>query len=167
MTPWTDAGLSPEGLFILLVLYQVKHFLADYPLQGKYMLEKFKDHGWVLPLLAHAAVHGAMTLGIALLAGRYSLALPLAAFDTVIHFTMDRLKAGSRYLGRFQVLSKKEYISLFERYGYYEHLLTGKQAPEEIQRKVRSNTYFWWSLGLDQMVHHLTHYACIWAILFW
>lgn len=46
-------------VFALLIAFQVKHFLADYPLQNRYMLGKFKD-GWAFfwPLMAHAAVHG-------------------------------------------------------------------------------------------------------------
>ena len=29
-------------IYLLLVIYQIKHFLCDYPLQGKFMLGKFK-----------------------------------------------------------------------------------------------------------------------------
>lgn len=31
--------------------------------------------------------------------------------------------------------------------------------------KLQSNKFFWWSLGLDQMVHHLTHYIIIYLII--
>ena len=31
-----------KEIFILLILFQIKHFLCDFPLQGKYMLGKFK-----------------------------------------------------------------------------------------------------------------------------
>lgn len=33
------------------------------------------------------------------------------------------------------------------------------------KRELRGNTLFWNALGLDQMVHHLTHYVCVWQIL--
>lgn len=33
-------------------------------------------------------------------------------------------------------------------------------------KRIKSNTYFWWALGLDQMVHHLTHYVFI-AMIVW
>ena len=39
---------------LLAVIYQVKHFLADYPLQTPYMLQKFKEQDWETPLAAHA-----------------------------------------------------------------------------------------------------------------
>ena len=127
-------------VFALLAAYQLKHFLADYPLQTPYMLGKFKS-GWDFlgPLAAHAWVHALFTLVIAgcygLAVGHpnpHWLALPLAAFDFAAHFAMDRIKAGPRYLGRFKDM----------------------KAPA-----------FWWCLGLDQMVHHFTHYAIIYALV--
>lgn len=118
-------------VFILLVIFQIKHFLADYPFQGKYMLGKFKeDWSFLLPLATHCAVHAAFTLGIALVfrPGVWWLSI----VDFVVHFTMDRIKAGPKYLGRFKNM----------------------QEPK-----------FWWSLGFDQMVHHLTHYFIIYKII--
>src|ERR1700686_5136816 len=97
-------------IFKVLLAYQLKHFLADYPLQSnRYMLGKFLDHGWVKPLLAHVAVHGAGTFLIACLFGRLDLALQLAVFDAGVHFIMDRLKAGRRYMGRWKPLSATEF----------------------------------------------------------
>lgn len=118
-------------IFLLLVIYQFKHFIADFPLQGKYMLGKFKpDWSFFWPLVAHCSVHSAFTLAIVL------CFKPevwwLAIVDGVVHFTMDRIKAGPKYLGRFKDLYSKQ---------------------------------FWWSLGIDQMVHHLTHYYIIFMII--
>jgi hypothetical protein len=149
-----------EWIFILLVIYQAKHFLADYPLQGSYMLGKFKP-GWdfIPHLAAHCAVHGIFTYGIAY-AFRYHDPLSLALIDFSIHFAMDRIKASPRYLGRFKALSGAEYVGLLG-------VLNGisLNAVPEIKKKFRDNTLFWWSLGLDQMVHHLTHYYLIWKII--
>lgn len=128
-------------IFYLLVVYQIKHFLADFPLQGKYMLNKFQP-GWdfLLPLTAHAAIHALFTFIISLSYLFHKtyplmdieLPLKLALLDFVVHFTMDRIKAGPKYLGRFK-----------DMYNYK----------------------FWWSLGLDQMVHHLTHYFIIYQLV--
>ena len=95
------------------------------------MLGKFKGGwDWLLPLTAHAAVHGGLTLGIVLLfAPRLAW---LALFDFGIHFTMDRIKASPNLLGRFKDMYDKK---------------------------------FWWCLGADQMVHHLTHYTIIYVLL--
>ncbi len=116
-------------IFALLVLYQLKHYVADFPLQGEYMLGKFKKVGWVLPLTAHCIVHAGFTLAIV------SVVNPslwwLAVFDFVVHFIMDRIKASPDLLGQW--------------------------SPAESQ--------FWYALGLDQMVHHLTHYVIIWTLI--
>jgi hypothetical protein len=133
-------------IYLLLVLYQIKHFVCDYPLQTKYMLGKFKPgYSWILPLTAHSGVHALATFLIAL-CFKPKAAVCLALFDFTAHFIMDRIKASPSLLGRFMSLTKDNYA-------------TADAAA------IKSNTFFWWSLGLDQGVHHLTHYAIIWSIL--
>ena len=118
--------------FTLLIVFQVKHFVCDYPLQGQYMLGKFKETGWVLPLLSHSLVHGLATLIIALAFGIPTLlAFGLMLLDVIIHFTMDRIKASPNMLGVYKPHQKA----------------------------------FWISLGVDQTVHHLTHYLIIFFII--
>ena len=120
-----------EWTFILLIVYQVKHFVADFPLQREYMLGKVRPGlDFVLPLTMHCGVHAAGTLIIVMVCNP-SLWW-LAPLDFIIHFLADRLKSGPRYLGRFNDLSKAG---------------------------------FWNVLGLDQMVHHLTHIYFIWVIV--
>ena len=108
----------------ILILFQVKHFLADFPLQLNYMLFRKTSPNWdfVIPLLAHCLVHAFLTLLICLY---YAPQLWwLAPLDLVIHFIMDRIKSSPQMLGRYNDLRK---------------------------------AYFWWALGFDQMVHHITH----------
>lgn len=128
------------SIFALLVAFQVKHFLCDYPLQTPYMLNKFhKDPKiWIPSLTSHACIHAAFTFLISLtflFSQTHSIMLlptvGLAIFDFVIHFGQDRLKASPNLLGRFK--------------------------PD--------NKLFWWSLGYDQMVHHFTHYIIIYCLL--
>lgn len=88
-------------LFTLLILFQIKHFVADFPLQNTYMLGKMKATEWVKPLAAHAFVHGVFTLWIALIYTNIYVALTLALLDSVIHFFVDRLKASPSIGGRF------------------------------------------------------------------
>ena len=137
-------------IFQLLFLFQLKHFLADYPLQTRYMLGKFKKSPWYFkPLLAHVSVHGVFTF---IIACAYQMlfwqALVLTLFDMTCHFIMDRVKASPDLLGRFKPLTKETY-------------------PDATPEQLASNNYFWWSIGLDQSVHHLTHYVIIWAIISW
>ncbi len=91
--------------FVLLIVFQLKHFVADFPLQREYMLKKF-GAGWefVLPLSLHSAVHAAFTLVICLVCN--ASLWWLAAADFAIHFAMDRIKSGPRYLGRFNDKSR-------------------------------------------------------------
>jgi hypothetical protein len=167
------------ALFALLAVFQLKHFLADYPLQNRYMLGKFSKDPfvWVPALSAHAGVHA---LGTALIAswayffaavqhsntGTWARILLLAAVDFVAHFVMDRIKADPDLLGRFKSVSAQDYQSFVrmaagEDSDHPEIANAARQAKE----RLRSNTFFWWALGLDQMWHHLTHYAIIFFLV--
>lgn len=132
-----------ETIFILLIAFQAKHFLADFPLQNKYMLGKFyqENRNWIPPLLAHVSVHGAFTAIISLITlaafgfGGWSalvIGVSLAVCDMIIHFIMDRIKASPFIWGKYSIDQKQ----------------------------------FWLALGTDQTVHHLTHYAIIGALVF-
>ena len=130
-------------VLILLVLFQLKHFLADYPLQFQWMLKKGSNlrSEWIPALLAHSYFHGAGTYSIFFIA--YLLHLPgmekitalmamgAALFDFCVHFIVDRIKA-SKQLG-------------------------GRWSPDK--------PYFWWALGADQMAHHLTYIYILYKLL--
>lgn len=163
------------SVFVLLLLFQFKHFIADYPLQNAYMLGKFKDKGWVVPLSAHCAVHAVFTFIISAYFG-LGLAFAMAALDFIIHFIMDRTKASPKMLGKYKAISKDEFRSLIEskqlslegiKFAETYPLLAeeSKRRLTEIDSRFKSNTYFWWSLGLDQAVHHLTHYLIIFILV--
>ena len=124
-------------LFALLVIYQFKHLIADYFLQGKYMLGKFNKVGWALPLLAHVGVHGGFTFVIAYaftaLGNSYDplrMALGLALLDGSVHFAMDKLKV---------------------------------EASRNLDKNKDAGYWHW--LGIDQMVHHFTHYYIIYRLI--
>lgn len=138
--------MSLTTVAILFVAYQIKHFLSDYPLQRRWMLGKFRDDwGFVLPLLAHVGVHAMGTFLITCWFG-VAQAFCLALFDATIHFAMDRIKASKKMLGRFKTL-------------------TAETAPTATPAQWRSNSYFWWSMGFDQMIHHFTHYVIIFYLM--
>lgn len=127
--------MSPDAqiVFILVVIFQVKHLLADFLFQHNYMLKKIRP-GWnfVAPLALHCAVHSVLTLLIALY---FTPRLWwLALMDFVIHFITDRIRSGPIYLGRYKDIHQSA---------------------------------FWWILGLDQMIHHLTHLLIIWILLYY
>ena len=118
-------------VLVFCAIFQIKHFFCDYIFQNRYMLGKFKDSGWLLPLSCHCAIHSVFTFVLIFPTESITLAIKLSLFDFVCHFVMDRIKAGKTWLGRWH-----------------------HQSP-----------FFWWTLGLDQMVHHLTHYAIIYVLL--
>lgn len=168
---------------MLLVAYQLKHFLADYVFQGEYMLGKFKP-GWAFlkPLLAHVAVHGLGTFLIAFAVfALFGVPAPvvfaeaIAIFDMTIHFFMDRLKAGPRYMGRWKPLSATDWrFAKAASQAMPGDMYIGPDGElvnynfEQVckaEDDLRGNRLFWIALGFDQMVHHLTHYVCIFAIL--
>ena len=153
-------------IFFLLILFQIKHLVADYFLQGKYMLQKFRsDWGFFLPLVAHSGVHALITLGVCLWFAPNLWWLSLV--DFVAHFAMDRIKAGPKYLGRFKALSGAEIKPILDNIGGRVHVNDDmdKSIRHDWHRRLKSNVFFWWSLGLDQMFHALTHYYIIFAIV--
>ena len=88
-------------IFLLLIVFQLKHFICDYPLQGTYMLGQLRAPNWVLPLAPHAAVHAPATFLIAMWFSLH-LEIILAITDFILLFTIDRLKASPNYGGRFK-----------------------------------------------------------------
>ena len=91
-----------EQIFILLIAYQVKHFICDYPLQTEYMLGKFKDVDWVAPLSLHCFVHAVGTMLVLSIFSDVEYLVVFALLDYWLHFIMDRVKASPKMLGRFK-----------------------------------------------------------------
>ncbi len=161
-------------LFILLIIYQIKHFLADYPLQNAYMLGKFKGgKDWILPLLAHVSVHGLFTLAIVLCVNPSLWWLSLVDFG--IHFVMDRIKASPNLMGRWKALTPQRFKELAllkaeigdECWPWDGQFERCKNCSfwDTYRKEHCNNKLFWWALGIDQMVHHLTHYLIIWFLV--
>jgi hypothetical protein len=104
--------IDVELFLYLLILYQVKHFVADFILQNVWMLQKGKEGwGFLFPLSIHCAIHAFMTLAVAWYLNP-SLWW-LFVLDFGVHFIMDRLKAGPRYLGRFSDIRSQAYWVCF------------------------------------------------------
>lgn len=79
-------------VFWLLAALTLKHFLADFVLQNRWMASgKEAPAGWALPLACHAGLHGIGTGLIALAFVPEGWWLGLA--DFIIHAAIDRVKA--------------------------------------------------------------------------
>ncbi len=98
-------------VFTLLCIYQIKHYIADFPLQREYMLRKTRANwDFLLPLSTHCFVHAVGTLIITLIYAPQFWWLSLVDFTT--HFFIDRIKSGPRYFGRFNDLSKASFWNI-------------------------------------------------------
>lgn len=80
-------------LLFMLISLQAKHFLADFPLQTKYMLKKSAKKGWQLPLLSHAGMHGGLTALVMWPLVGFQIAFVSGLIDFCIHFCVDFWKA--------------------------------------------------------------------------
>ena len=99
-------------IFSLFAVFQFKHFLCDFPLQFEFMVFKKCNPGWnfFFPLLGHASIHGLFTTIIVLLINPSFWWLGIC--DLVIHFVVDRLKSGPRYLGRYNDVTKSSFWNI-------------------------------------------------------
>jgi hypothetical protein len=110
--------------FILLVVFQIKHFLGDFPLQTQYMLRLKSAPGmqFVIPLAVHCLVHAGMTLAIVCCVN--AAFWWLAGIDFIVHFLMDRIKSGPQFLGRYNDIEKSAFWNILG-FDQMVHHLTG------------------------------------------
>ncbi len=171
-----------EQIVFLAIMYQIKHFAADFLLQGEYMLGKFKTGiAYIPPLAAHCGVHalGTLMICVSFLSGYHHaastmetmlacwhVAVVLSAIDFIAHGIMDRIKAAPHYMGRWKAATPESYAAAAT-------LLASKQKNDEDDsgerleaiKHLNSNKYFWRSIGGDQFVHHMTHYYIIYRLV--
>ena len=83
--------VAADTLLILAVLFSIKHFLADYPLQTAY---QYKNKGDFLHIggILHALIHGIFTTAIFSMYVPFIMAYFLGYFDMVIHYLIDYCK---------------------------------------------------------------------------
>ena len=128
-------------LFTVLVIFQVAHYLADFPLQNEYHLGKFNKENWIYPLAAHVHIHSLLMgisfhiSGLIALTLDYNISMPLLVslscliylVNFVSHFVVDRIKASPSLGGRWKYPSK----------AYFN------------------------ALGFDQMIHEIFNYGYV------
>lgn len=104
--------INVELLLCLLIFFQIKHFLADFVFQNVWMLQKSRaDWDFFWPLTIHCSIHAGITLITALIVNPSFWWL--AIVDFVVHFAMDRIKAGPRYMGRWSDMRSRAYWVCF------------------------------------------------------
>jgi len=122
--PDLTSSVAVGALTFWMVLFAIKHVIADFLLQTTWMaMGKDAKTGWALPLLAHCSVHLVMTtLLMLILAPRFWY---VGLIDFTIHLAIDRAKG-------FIV------------------------ATYDVTNQ---HTVFWWLIGTDQALHHLTGFG--------
>ena len=116
----------------LLILFLIKHFLCDFPLQTRY---QYSNKG----ILCHPGglLHAFITIvGSAIVLLLWGLTnLPiigiLLLFEFIVHYLTDWAK-----------------VNINDYYGW----------------KPNTSDYFWWLLGLDQLIHMLTYVVMIYMV---
>ena len=78
-------------LLWLFLLFQVKHFVVDFPLQGPYQYKNKGTYGHPGGIL-HAFLHLAGTFIVLSVATTSDYAISFAALDGVIHYHIDWVK---------------------------------------------------------------------------
>jgi hypothetical protein len=117
-------------MITIFLLFQVKHFIADFLLQTKYQYlnkGKFLHAGG----LWHASIHGAWTFLILYHFADLKLLILLSLFDFVSHYLIDYSK-----------------VNLTKKYKW-SFVKDGKLV-------ITSNNFFI-ALGVDQLLHQLTY----------
>lgn len=90
--------------FYILILFQIKHLLADFAFQSSYMVmgKGLKGCAFIKPLASHCLVHVVLSAPIIYLFLGSNF-MWLLGLEFIIHFIIDRLKSGPRYGGRFSM----------------------------------------------------------------
>lgn len=78
-------------IIILLALFGVKHFIADFVLQFDYMLGQKGTYG-AAGGVDHAGIHGGLTVLVLLLFVNPMTALLLGLLDMILHYHIDWAK---------------------------------------------------------------------------
>lgn len=130
--------MSSTALFVLL-LFVVKHFVADGPMQIPYM---YKNKGTYLHPggLAHAGVHAAFTFWIAVVYTNFYVALFVTGIDFLIHYHVDWAKT-----------------KLTDNRGWATHLIGGGL-------QIESEWYFY-ALIMNQCLHFASYAVLTYIIL--
>lgn len=80
-----------ETVVVLLALFGIKHFLADFLWQYPFMLED-KGHYGAPGGITHAMLHGLLTFFVIIGFCRPEDAVTIALLDTLIHYHIDWAK---------------------------------------------------------------------------
>ena len=123
-------------LLTMLVLFQIKHLLADFMLQSMWIVRTKGIYGHPGGLI-HAGLHGGLSLpalAVPVLAQTglgWGWALALCLAEVIVHYHVD----------------------------------WSKEQLNRHTESIPKDRLFWVLFGMDQCIHQLTYLAMIWACL--
>lgn len=138
---------SPNELLLIIALLAVKHFLCDFPLQNIYgnIIIHFKGSRrageWVPVLLLHSSIH---MIGSGVVLSYLFWNVPNEGNDSLQHriFLVLALEGMAHFIiDRIKA----------------DPSIGGRFKPEQI--------YFWWALGIDQLLHMLTYVVMLFILI--
>lgn len=114
--------MTPALLLAALVLFQVKHYLADFHWQTRWMVET-KGHYGQPGGLVHAGLHGLLSLPVLIVAAPWSPAVfaMLVIAEVVLHYHIDWAKV--------QIVERR---GISERDSAFWHFLGLDQAAHQL-----------------------------------
>jgi hypothetical protein len=80
-----------DAIILFLVLFALKHFIVDFPLQGEYQWRNKGTYAHPGGML-HAGLHGCATMIILFFFTTFEMAIALAWLDAVVHYHIDWAK---------------------------------------------------------------------------
>ena len=133
-------------IFVLLLAFQIKQLLCDYPIQPEFLLKRFQSSS-VNGLLLYSFFHGFFTLAICLIltTASFPLAAGLALLDVGIDFVLGLTRSKSDLLARFRPLDLQEFT------------VASRKAK-------RQHRLYWIFFGIDQALHHMTHFSIVYIL---
>jgi len=86
--------MTEFGILVALLLFQVKHYLADFQWQSGWMVRTKGEYGHIGGL-AHAGLHGALSLPVLVLVAPWMplLFVAIVIAEIVLHYHIDWFKA--------------------------------------------------------------------------
>lgn len=100
--------MHSTSILLLFVLFSIKHFIVDFPLQGPYQYLNKGTYGHPGGLL-HALYHGIATLLILLFFVSIPTAIALTLFDMIVHYHVDWLKVNIGEKKNWKCDNSKQY----------------------------------------------------------
>lgn len=133
-------------LFLMLLAFEFKQFLCDYPIHPTFILKSFQTDN-NRAFLFHAGIHALLTLAICLIftTAEFPLALMLAGLDFFMDFALAIFRSRTGFIARFKPLDLDEFMEA--------------SRHQKVQHRL-----YWLFYGLDRMIHHVTYFAIIYIL---